>query len=374
MARTASEAPNRLEQEIAKMPRTPRHEKRPSHFANHWELDFPAGLGSGVPISFLAALALLAIPRAPRLLPVTPRLYPSRVFDSIDDVAARLAEQDYFADREIATTVFLAARLNKPLFLEGEAGVGKTEVAKALAATLGARLIRLQCYEGLDASHALYEWNYAKQLLRIKLAEAGHEGIAAVEREIFSEEYLIRRPLLEALSATEGQPPVLLIDEVDRADEEFEAFLLEILSDFQITIPELGTIKATRPPLVILTSNRTREIHDALKRRCLYLWVGYPTFERELEIVRAKVPGLDAALAAELCHFMDQARHEDFYKRPGVAETIDWGMAMVALHRTHLDAETVDATLGCIFKHADDIEQFRSRHLFEAFTAGRRAG
>ncbi|MFN0147943.1 MAG: AAA family ATPase, partial [Dehalococcoidia bacterium] len=218
------------------------------------------------------------------------------MFDSIDDVAARLAGQEYFAGREIATTVFLAARLNKPLFLEGEAGVGKTEIAKALAATLGTRLIRLQCYEGLDAHHALYEWNYAKQLLRIKLAEAGHEGAGLVEREIFSEEYLIRRPLLEALSSEGGLPPVLLIDEVDRADEEFEAFLLEILSDFQITIPELGTIKAARPPLVILTSNRTREIHDALKRRCLYLWVGYPTFERELEIVRAKVPGLDAAL------------------------------------------------------------------------------
>ena len=291
------------------------------------------------------------------------------MFDSIDDVAARLAGQDYFADREIATTLFLAARLNKPLFLEGEAGVGKTEVAKALAATLGTRLIRLQCYEGLDASHALYEWNYAKQLLRIKLAEAGHEGMGRVEHEIFSEEYLIRRPLLEALSLQGDVPPVLLIDEVDRADEEFEAFLLEILSDFQITIPELGTIRAETPPLVILTSNRTREIHDALKRRCLYLWIGYPTFERELEIVRAKVPGLDAALAAQLCRFMERAREEEFYKRPGVAETIDWGLAMVALHKDHLDADIVDATLGCIFKHTDDIDQFRSRGLFAKFTA-----
>jgi MoxR-like ATPase len=289
------------------------------------------------------------------------------MFDSIEDVAARLAGQSYFADREIATTVFLAARLSKPLFLEGEAGVGKTEIAKALAAALGTRLIRLQCYEGLDAHHALYEWNYAKQLLRIKLAEAGHEAAGQVEREIFSEEYLIRRPLLEALSAEGEAPPVLLIDEIDRADEEFEAFLLEVLSDFQISIPELGTIRADRPPLVVLTSNRTREIHDALKRRCLYLWIGYPSFEREYEIVLARVPGLNESLASQLCRFMQRARDEDFYKRPGVAETIDWGMAMVALHRDRLDAATIDATLGCVFKHADDIEQFRSRGLAAAW-------
>ena len=287
------------------------------------------------------------------------------MFDSIDEVAARLAGEHYFADREIATTVFLAARLNKPIFLEGEAGVGKTELAKALASTLGTRLIRLQCYEGLDAHHALYEWNYAKQLLRIKLAEAGHEGAATVEKEIFSEEYLIKRPLLEALTADGAAPPVLLIDEVDRADEEFEAFLLEILSDFQITIPEMGTIRAERPPLVVLTSNRTREIHDALKRRCLYLWIGYPTFEREYEIVTAKVPGINAALAAQLCRFMERVRTEDFYKRPGVAETIDWGMAMVALHKSELDPAVVDQTLGCIFKYTDDIEQFRKRKFYE---------
>ncbi len=287
------------------------------------------------------------------------------MFDSIDEVATRLAAEQYFADREIATTVFLAARLNKPIFLEGEAGVGKTEIAKALSSTLNTRLIRLQCYEGLDAHHALYEWNYAKQLLRIKLAEAGHEGSRAVEKEIFSEEYLIKRPLLEALTTEGAAPPVLLIDEVDRADEEFEAFLLEVLSDFQITIPELGTIRANRPPLVVLTSNRTREIHDALKRRCLYLWIGYPSFEREYEIVTARVPGINRNLAAQLCSFMERIRAEDFYKRPGVAETIDWGMALVALHKDELDPEVVDQTLGCIFKYTDDIEQFRKRKFYD---------
>ena len=287
------------------------------------------------------------------------------MFDSIEAVQQALAEQRYFADREIATAVYLAARLGKPLFLEGEAGVGKTEVAKAVAAALGSRLIRLQCYEGLDAHHALYEWNYAKQLLRIKLAEAGHEAASAVEREIFSEEYLIKRPLLEALVADGPTPPVLLIDEVDRADEEFEAFLLEVLSDFQISIPELGTIRAERPPFVVLTSNRTREVHDALKRRCLYLWLGYPSFERELEIVRAKVPGIDERLARQLCAFMQRVREEEFYKRPGVAETIDWGMALVALHRDALDEGTVEETLGCIFKYAEDIELFRRKRLME---------
>jgi MoxR-like ATPase len=291
------------------------------------------------------------------------------MFDSIEEVAARLAEQQYFADREIATIVFLAAKLQKPLFLEGEAGVGKTELARALSRALDSRLIRLQCYEGLDASHALYEWNYARQLLRIKLAEAGHESTARVEDEIFSEEYLIRRPLLEALTADGATPPVLLIDEVDRADEEFEAFLLEVLGDFQITIPELGTIRAKRPPFVVLTSNRTREIHDALKRRCLYLWIGYPSPEREYEIVTARVPGMNEALARQLCSFMERVRREDFYKRPGVAETIDWGMALVALHRDHLDAATIDETLGCIFKYTDDIEAFRDRNLAAALAA-----
>jgi MoxR-like ATPase len=281
-------------------------------------------------------------------------------FASIDAVQGALAAEQYFADRAIATTVFLAQRLGKPLFLEGEAGVGKTEIAKVLARILDTRLIRLQCYEGLDASHALYEWNYPKQLLRIKMGEADHEAPRDLGREIFSEEYLIRRPLLDALATEGGTPPVLLIDEVDRADEEFEAFLLEVLSDFQITIPELGTIRAERPPLVILTSNRTRDIHDALKRRCLYLWIGYPAFERELEIVLAKVPEINQRLAEQICAFMQLMRERDFYKRPGVAETIDWAQALVTLHRDALDPAVVDETLGCIFKYNDDIEAFHA--------------
>jgi MoxR-like ATPase len=267
------------------------------------------------------------------------------MFDSIEAVQEALAQRRYFADRAIATTVFLAGELGKPLFLEGEAGVGKTELAKVLAATLDTRLIRLQCYEGLDASHALYEWNYPKQLLRIKLGETTGGALDAIERELFSEAYLIRRPLLDAISADGDRPPVLLIDEVDRADEEFEAFLLEVLSDFQIT------------------SNRTREIHDALKRRCLYLWLDYPDFEREYEILRAKAPGINEKLAGQICALMQQLRQEDFYKKPGIAETIDWGAALMALHRDELDASTVEETLGCIFKYNDDIEAFRRGNL-----------
>jgi MoxR-like ATPase len=285
------------------------------------------------------------------------------MFDSIEAVQEALAQQRYFADRAIATTVFLAGELGKPLFLEGEAGVGKTELAKVLAATLDTRLIRLQCYEGLDASHALYEWNYPKQLLRIKLGESSGGALDAIERELFSEAYLIRRPLLDAISADGDRPPVLLIDEVDRADEEFEAFLLEVLSDFQITIPELGTIRAKQQPFVVITSNRTREIHDALKRRCLYLWLDYPDFEREYEILRAKAPGINEKLAGQICALMQQLRQEDFYKKPGIAETIDWGAALMALHRDELDASTVEETLGCIFKYNDDIEAFRRGNL-----------
>jgi MoxR-like ATPase len=285
------------------------------------------------------------------------------MFRSIESVQRALAKQRYFADRAIATTVFLSAKLGKPLFLEGEAGVGKTELAKVLAAALKTRLIRLQCYEGLDASHALYEWNYPRQLLRIKLGEAGRGSLDAIDRELFGEEYLIRRPLLDAITADGDTPPVLLIDEVDRADEEFEAFLLEVLSDFQITIPELGTLRAERPPFVVITSNRTREIHDALKRRCLYLWLDYPAFEREYEILRSKAPGINEKLAGQVCALMQQLRQEDFYKRPGIAETIDWGCALMALHRDELDSATVEETLGCIFKYNDDIEAFRKGNL-----------
>jgi MoxR-like ATPase len=294
-------------------------------------------------------------------------------FESIEAVQAALAREQYFADRGMATTIFLADHLRKPLFLEGEAGVGKTEIAKVLARVLGARLIRLQCYEGLDANHALYEWNYPKQLLRIKLGESSGRSAEDLGKAIFSEEYLIRRPLLDAISDDGAVPPVLLIDEVDRADEEFEAFLLEVLSDFQISIPELGTVQAKHPPFVVLTSNRTREIHDALKRRCLYLWISYPSFERELEIVQAKVPGIQERLAAQVCRFMQLLRQRDFYKRPGVAETIDWASALMLLHRDHLDAETVNETLSCIFKYNDDVEAFRQSNLvatLEAEAAG----
>ena len=291
------------------------------------------------------------------------------MFRSIDSVQRALARRLYFAGRPIATTVFLASRLRKPVFLEGEAGVGKTELAKVLAEVLKTRLIRLQCYEGLDASHALYEWNYPKQLLHIKLGEnrrgSGTDGSTPtdIDGELFSEHYLIRRPLLEAISADGDRPPVLLIDEIDRADEEFEAFLLEVLSDFQITIPELGTIRAKRPPFVVITSNRTREVHDALKRRCLYLWIDYPDFDREYEILRAKVPRINEALAGQICALMQQLRQEDFYKKPGVAETIDWGAALIALHKDELDPATVDETIGCIFKYQDDIETFRNSNL-----------
>ncbi len=292
-------------------------------------------------------------------------------FESIDDVLARLSAQGYLADRALATTVYLGQALEKPLLLEGEAGVGKTELAKAIAAARGARLIRLQCYEGLDASQALYEWNYPRQLLHIRLAgEAGGaegsadgDGRAALERSLFGEEYLVRRPLLEAILAEDEEPPVLLVDEVDRADEEFEAFLLEVLSDFQISIPELGTLTARRRPFVVLTSNRTRELHDALKRRCLYLWLDYPDVEREQAILHARVPGHRGRAGAAGCEFMRLLRERDFYKRPGVAETIDWALALAALSRDSLDEATVEETLGCLFKYRDDVERFRESNI-----------
>jgi MoxR-like ATPase len=278
-------------------------------------------------------------------------------FSSAEAVQESIRQNDYIADKTLATTLFLAMKLEKPLFLEGEAGVGKTELAKVLATLLDTELIRLQCYEGLDSNSALYEWNYAKQLLHIKMEEGNKGDAKQIEKDIFSEEYLIERPLLRALVRSKEKPAVLLIDEIDRSDEEFEAFLLEILSDFQITIPEMGTIRAARNPVVVLTSNRTREIHDALKRRCLYLWVDYPTFEKEVEIVTTKVPDAPVKLAEQVCRFMGQARTMDFYKRPGVAETLDWAQALLALHKEELDADSVRETLGCILKYQDDIKR-----------------
>jgi MoxR-like ATPase len=281
--------------------------------------------------------------------------------DAIAALLRALAAERYIADRGLATTVYLAGALAKPVLLEGEAGVGKTELAKALARVRGARLIRLQCYEGLDATHALYEWNYARQLLRIRLAEAtGHaEAGTELERSLFGEEFLIRRPLLEAITCADATPPVLLIDEVDRADEEFEAFLLEVLSDFQITIPELGTLRARQTPFVVLTSNRTRELHDALKRRCLYHWLAYPSLETEYQIVRARVPEADVALAAQICRFMAGVRTLPLYKRPGIAETLDWAAALAHLHRDALDDPLVRETAGVILKYNEDVESLR---------------
>lgn len=280
-----------------------------------------------------------------------------REFHSIDQLQTALAEVNYICDRSLATAIFLALKLQRPLFLEGEAGVGKTEVAKVLAALLAARLIRLQCYEGLDISTAVYEWNYQQQLLQIRLLEAaGTVQPEAARRELFSPEFLLKRPLLQALDQPTGTPPVLLIDELDRADEEFEAFLLEVLSDFQITIPELGTIKAPTPPVVIITSNRTREIHDALKRRCLYHWIDYPAFEKEYAIVLAKVPTAPTELARQVVTFVQELRREELYKLPGVAETIDWITALTALDQATLSETIVNETLGTLLKYRDDIQ------------------
>jgi len=275
---------------------------------------------------------------------------------SIDETLDLLAKADYVADRSLATVLYLALRMGRPLFLEGEAGVGKTEIGKVLAGTLGRRLIRLQCYEGLDVAAAVYEWNYAAQMIAIRLAEA--EGAIDRDRlshDIFSNRFLIRRPLLQALEPDPAGAPVLLIDEVDRTDEAFEAFLLEVLADFQVTIPELGTVKAEHPPIVVVTSNRTREVHDALKRRCLYHWVGYPSAERELKIVRAKVPGIAKLLSQEIVHFVQTLRKEDLFKAPGVAETLDWASALSELDVVALDPATVSDTLGVLLKYQDDI-------------------
>jgi MoxR-like ATPase len=275
---------------------------------------------------------------------------------SIDETLDMLTGADYVADRALATVLFLSLRMKRPLFLEGEAGVGKTEIAKVLASALGRRLIRLQCYEGLDVSSAVYEWNYAAQMIEIRMEEAGGKvDRKDMEKNVFSEKYLIRRPVLDALSGEKGAAPVFLIDELDRTDEAFEAFLLEILSDFQVTVPELGTIKAQEPPIVIITTNRTREIHDALKRRCLYHWVDYPDAERELEIVRRKVPDANQRLSAEVVRFVQKLREIELFKVPGVAETIDWAGALTELDKVALDPETVSDTIGVILKYQDDI-------------------
>ncbi len=276
--------------------------------------------------------------------------------DSIDATLALLGKADYIADRSLSTVLYLALRMGRPLFLEGEAGVGKTEIARVLAKTLGRKLIRLQCYEGLDVSAAVYEWNYGAQMIAIRLAEAEGEGDRErIEHDVFSERFLIKRPLLQALEPDPDGPPVLLIDEIDRTDEAFEAFLLEVLADFQVTVPELGTIKATHPPIVVITSNRTREVHDALKRRCLYHWVGYPDAKRELTILRAKVPGIAKTLSQQVVAFVQALRKEDLFKVPGVAETLDWAGALTELDVVALDPATVSDTLGALLKYQDDI-------------------
>ena len=281
---------------------------------------------------------------------------PQALPKSIDETAALLASADYVAERSLATAVFLALRMKKPLFLEGEAGVGKTEIAKVLSSTLGRKLVRLQCYEGLDVASAVYEWNYPRQMIEIRLAEAeGVKSREGLEEDIFTEKFLIRRPILQALEGDLAGAPVLLIDELDRTDEPFEAYLLEVLADFQVTIPEIGTIRAEEPPIVVITSNRTREIHDAVKRRCLYHWVDYPNAQRELEILRRKAPGASERLSQEVVGFVQRLRKMDLFKLPGVAETIDWSQALVALDTLALDPETINNTLGALLKYQDDI-------------------
>ena len=279
---------------------------------------------------------------------------------SVDDTVKLLAEADYVAERSLATSVYLALKLGRPLFLEGEAGVGKTEIAKVLSSTLDRKLVRLQCYEGLDIASAVYEWNYSRQMIEIRLAETeGAKNRDNLAKDIFSERFLIRRPLLQALEGKAGAAPVLLIDELDRTDEPFEAYLLEVLSDFQVSIPELGTIKAKEPPVVIITSNRTREIHDAIKRRCFYHWVDYPDAKREAEILRLKVPGAAERLSAEVVAFVQRLRKMELFKLPGVAETLDWTKALMALDKLSLDPQTVNDTLGTLLKYQDDISRIK---------------
>ena len=288
--------------------------------------------------------------------PIVPT--PVTEWTSIDQVMDELSAQHYIVERSLATSVFLALKLQKPLLLEGEAGVGKTEIAKVMAAVTGARLIRLQCYEGLDVSSAVYEWNYARQMLQIRLLESSGDSQQEA-KELFGPEFLIKRPLLQALEGDGSQPTVLLIDELDRADEEFEAFLLEVLSDYQVTVPEIGTIKAVRPPIVFITSNRTREIHDALKRRCLYHWIDYPSLEKEYRILLAKVPEAPELLAQQVVGFVQELRKVELYKLPGVAETLDWAEALVALDQRELEEKLVEETLGVILKYQEDVEKLK---------------
>lgn len=281
------------------------------------------------------------------------------MFDSIESVQQSLLEHHYVADRSLATVIFLALKLGKPLFLEGEAGVGKTEVAKVLASMLGTRLIRLQCYEGLDVHNAVYEWAYARQILHLRILETSGASREEMERDLYSPEFLLARPLLQAIQMSDSRVPVLLIDEIDRADEEFESFLLEILSDFQITIPEIGTIRAEHPPVVVITSNRTREVHDALKRRCLYHWIDYPSFDTEYQIVMMKVPGIPDRLSYQIVKVVQELRRADLFKPPGVAETLDWGHALLAMGRTELDEATINETLGVLLKYQDDVQRIQ---------------
>jgi MoxR-like ATPase len=298
---------------------------------------------------------------------------------SVDAVVDMLGDGNYVADRSLSTALYLALKLGRPLFLEGEAGVGKTEIGKVLSESLGRRLIRLQCYEGLDVSSAVYEWNYSMQMIDIRIAEAsGQQDRERIEDDIFSERFLIKRPLLQALESDEsGQPPVLLIDELDRTDEPFEAFLLEVLSDFQVTIPEIGTVKADKPPIVIITSNRTREIHDAIKRRCFYFWVDYPNAKRELEILKVKVPDAPEKLTQQVVDFVQHLRNRDLFKLPGVAETIDWTNALIQLDKINLDPETVNSSLGVLLKYQDDIEKIKGSEaakILDEVNAGIAAG
>ena len=291
-------------------------------------------------------------------------------FESIEQVVAELAQGRYVADRALATVLFLAHKLEKPIFLEGEPGVGKTEVAIVMAQLFQTDLIRLQCYEGLDSSTALYEWNYPKQLLHIRLEERGEKKKDEIEKMIYGPEFLVERPLLEAIRKSDDKASVLLIDEIDRSDEEFEAFLLEVLSDFQITIPEIGTLKAKKKPMVVVTSNRTRDVHDALKRRCLYHWIDYPSFEKEYEIIMARLPGIESRFARQVTHFMQKIRSFDFLKKPGVSETLDWARALMAMEKRYLDVDVVRETLGCFLKYQEDIGRFNQEIWADADTRG----